>query len=114
MRAGSNRRARPRIFTIGRARNSSPASSARATSSRAEYLTIVISRLRARRCAAAAANVLPGTVVRQVFLGASRDYLVEVGDGTQLRVVAPAAENIPQGASVWLHLPPERCLILSG
>jgi len=53
-------------------------------------------------------------VVRQVFLGASRDYLVELGDGTQLRVVAPAAENIPQGASVWLHLPPERCRVLSG
>jgi iron(III) transport system ATP-binding protein len=59
-------------------------------------------------------NVLPGTVVRQVFLGASRDYLVELGDGTQLRVVAPAGENIPQGASVWLHLPPERCRVLSG
>jgi iron(III) transport system ATP-binding protein len=59
-------------------------------------------------------NVLPGTVVRQVFLGASRDYLVEVGDGTQLRVVAPAGENIAQGASVWLHLPPERCRVLSG
>jgi iron(III) transport system ATP-binding protein len=59
-------------------------------------------------------NVLPGTVVRQVFLGASRDYLVEVGDGTQLRVVAPAVENIAQGASVWLHLPPERCRVLSG
>src|SRR5437762_8283665 len=54
----------------------------------------------------ASENVLPGTVVRQVFLGASRDYLVELGDGTQLRVVAPAGENIPQGASVWLHLPP--------
>jgi iron(III) transport system ATP-binding protein len=62
----------------------------------------------------AAENVLPGIVVRQVFLGASRDYLVEVGDGTQLRVVAPAGENIPQGASVWLHLPPERCRVLSG
>ena len=33
-------------------------------------------------------NVLPATVVRQVFLGASRDYLVEAADGTQLRVVA--------------------------
>jgi iron(III) transport system ATP-binding protein len=59
-------------------------------------------------------NVLPGTVVRQVFLGASRDYLVAVPDGTQLRVVASAAENIPQGAAVWLHLPPERCRVLSG
>src|SRR4029077_1209366 len=62
----------------------------------------------------AAENVLPGIVVRQGFLGASRDYLVEVGDGTQLRVVAPAWENVPQGASVWLHLPPERCRVLSG
>jgi iron(III) transport system ATP-binding protein len=58
-------------------------------------------------------NVVPGTVVRQVFLGASRDYLVEMPDGTQLRVQAPAAENIPPGASVWLHLPPERCRALS-
>jgi len=52
--------------------------------------------------------------VRQVFLGASRDYLVEMPDGTQLRVQVPAAENIPPGASVWLHLPPERCRALSG
>ena len=59
-------------------------------------------------------NVVAGTVVRQVFLGASRDYLVEVGDGAQLRVVASAAENIPQGASVWLHLPPEHCRVLAG
>ena len=63
---------------------------------------------------AVAENVVPGTVVRQVFLGASRDYLVEMPDGTQLRVQAPAAENIPPGTSVWLHLPPERCRALSG
>jgi iron(III) transport system ATP-binding protein len=59
-------------------------------------------------------NVMSGTVVRQVFLGASRDYLVEVADGSQLRVVASAAENIPQGAAVWLYLPPDRCRVLSG
>jgi hypothetical protein len=35
-------------------------------------------------------------------------------DRTQLRVVASAAENIPQGAAVWLHLPPESCRVLSG
>ena len=28
--------------------------------------------------------------------------------------VASAAENIPQGASVWLYLPPERCRVLIG
>ena len=59
-------------------------------------------------------NIVPATVMRQVFLGSSRDYMVEVADGTQLRVVTPAAENIPQGAPVWLHLPPERCRVLSG
>ena len=48
------------------------------------------------------------------FSGSGRDYMVEMADGTQLRVVASAAENIPQGAAVWLHLPPERCRVLSG
>jgi iron(III) transport system ATP-binding protein len=59
-------------------------------------------------------NVVPGTVTRQVFLGSSRDYMVEAADGTQLRVIASPAENIQRGASVWLHLPPERCRVLSG
>ena len=59
-------------------------------------------------------NVLPATVLRQVFLGASRDYLVAAADGTQLRVVASAAESIAQGSSVWLYLPPEGCRILAG
>jgi iron(III) transport system ATP-binding protein len=59
-------------------------------------------------------NVLAGTVVRQVFLGASRDYLVELPDQSQLRVVATAAESIPQGSAVWLYLPPDRCRVLSG
>ncbi len=59
-------------------------------------------------------NVLPGTVIRQVFLGNSRDYMVEAADGTQLRVITSPAENIAQGAAVWLYLPPERCRILSG
>ena len=59
-------------------------------------------------------NMVPGTVVRQVFLGSSRDYMVEAADGTQMRVVASAGENIAQGASVWLHLPPERCRVLAG
>ena len=58
-------------------------------------------------------NVVPGTVVRQTFLGASRDYLVAVGNGTQVRVVASAAENISPGAPVWLYLPPDRCRVLS-
>jgi iron(III) transport system ATP-binding protein len=58
-------------------------------------------------------NVLAGTVTRQVFLGASRDYLVEMVDGTQLRVVASAAESLAQGSVVWLQLPPDRCRVLT-
>ncbi|MGH6768506.1 MAG: ABC transporter ATP-binding protein [Xanthobacteraceae bacterium] len=61
-----------------------------------------------------AENVVPATVTRQVFLGSSRDYMVETADGAQLRVVASTAENVPPGASVWLHLPPERCRVLNG
>ena len=59
-------------------------------------------------------NVVPATVVRQVFLGGTRDYMVEAKDGTQLRVLTGAGENIPQGSAVWLHLPPERCRALIG
>ncbi len=58
-------------------------------------------------------NVVPATVVRQVFLGDSRDYMVELKDGTQLRTVTTAKENIPRGSSVWLHLPGDRCRALA-
>ena len=59
-------------------------------------------------------NVVPATVVRQVFLGSTRDYIVQVADGTQLRVVTSAQDNIAQQSPVWLHLPPERCRALTG
>jgi iron(III) transport system ATP-binding protein len=59
-------------------------------------------------------NIVPATVVRQVFLGSSRDYMVAAADDTQLRVVAPAAENVPPGAPVWLYMPPDGCRALSG
>jgi iron(III) transport system ATP-binding protein len=59
-------------------------------------------------------NLVQGIVARHVFLGGSRDYMVEVADGTQLRVVTGAGLNIPQGEKVWMHLPPEKCRALSG
>jgi iron(III) transport system ATP-binding protein len=59
-------------------------------------------------------NVVPAKVVRQVFLGSSRDYMVEAGDGTQLRIVTEADESIAPGATVWLRMPPERCRALAG
>jgi iron(III) transport system ATP-binding protein len=57
-------------------------------------------------------NVLPATVVRNVFLGGNRDYMIEAAEGTQLRVLAPASQNIPQGAKVHARLPSDRCRIL--
>ena len=58
------------------------------------------------------ANAVPCTVVRNVFLGGARDYLVEAPDGTQLRITAAPGERFDPGASVWLTLPPERCRAL--
>jgi len=57
-------------------------------------------------------NAVQCTVVRNVFLGNARDYLVEAPDGTQLRITAAAGESFAPGASVWLTLPPERCRAL--
>jgi len=53
-------------------------------------------------------------VIRQVFLGSSRDYMVEAQDGTQLRIVTEADGSIAPGAPVWLRMPPERCRALAG
>ena len=58
-------------------------------------------------------NVVKATVTRQVFLGASRDYMVETQDGTTLRVVTSTDNAVPKGTEVWLTLPPERCRALS-
>ena len=60
------------------------------------------------------ANVVPAKVIRQVFLGSSRDYMVEIADGTQLRIVTEADQSVAPGSAVWLHLPPERCRALTG
>jgi iron(III) transport system ATP-binding protein len=64
--------------------------------------------------AATARNTIPATVIRHVFLGNSRDYMVELADGTQLRVVTSADQSVPQGEKVWLELPPQRCRVLVG
>ena len=59
--------------------------------------------------AAGTENVTTGTVARQVFLGASRDYLVELTQGDQIRVTTTPDLCLAPGSPVWLHLPPERC-----
>jgi len=57
-------------------------------------------------------NAVRATVTRQVFLGASRDYMVETSDGTTLRVITATENAVPRGTEVWLTLPPERCRAL--
>jgi iron(III) transport system ATP-binding protein len=60
------------------------------------------------------ANALPGTIARNVFLGSTRDYIVEANGGTQFRVTAAPEIDFASGASVWLTLPPEKCRALAG
>ena len=58
-------------------------------------------------------NVLHAVVSRQVFLGVARDYTVVLDDKSEIRVTAPADQNIAQGQEVWLHLPSGRCRVLA-
>ena len=48
------------------------------------------------------------------YLGAHRDYLVDLDDGQQVRVIAPLQLNVPVGGAVRLNFPPDRCRALSG
>jgi iron(III) transport system ATP-binding protein len=57
-------------------------------------------------------NVLPATITRNVFLGGNRDYVIEAAEGTQLRVQAPAGQNIARGSRVHARLPADLCRIL--
>ena len=59
-------------------------------------------------------NAARGTVVRNVFLGSTRDYIVGAEDGTQLRVTAAPEVDFAPGTAVWLTLPPEKCRVLAG
>src|SRR5688572_2695742 len=61
---------------------------------------------------ASPANAIRGVVTRQVYLGAARDYMVEVADGTSLRATTPTEVSVQKGGEVWLTLPPERCRAL--
>jgi len=71
-------------------------------------------RMSAAAAEATDRNVVPAMVIRNIFLGASRDYMVELADATQLRVVTSPADDVAPGTKVWLHLPSERCRALMG
>jgi iron(III) transport system ATP-binding protein len=59
-------------------------------------------------------NVVEGTVVRNVFLGSARDYVVAVNGGTQLRISASPELDLDPGRIVWAVLPAHRCRALMG
>jgi iron(III) transport system ATP-binding protein len=58
-------------------------------------------------------NEAMGHVVRQAYLGAHRDYLIDLADGQQVRVVAPLQANVPVGGRERLRFPPEHCRALA-
>ena len=60
-----------------------------------------------------AENMLRGRVQRMSFLGAVRDYLIELPGGEQLRAVTGPEQSVAPGSEVWLHLPPEHCRALA-
>jgi len=64
--------------------------------------------------AGADVNQTEGVVARQVFLGAQRDYLINLTGGQQLRVLAPIELNFPVGSPVRLSLPIAHCRALPG
>ena len=57
-------------------------------------------------------KALAASGTRLAFLGGNRDYVVEAAEGTQLRVLAPASQNIPRGSRVHARLPVDNCRIL--
>ncbi len=54
-----------------------------------------------------------GTVERQTYLGAHRDYLVALADGQSVRVVAPLSVDLSVGDRIRLTFPPENCRALA-
>ena len=60
-----------------------------------------------------AANRVQATVVREVYLGSHRDYLVELPEGQQIRSVMPVGFSAAPGAQVWVRMPPESCRALT-
>jgi len=67
----------------------------------------------ATQAPASTENTIKAMVTRQVYLGASRDYVVETADGSSLPIVTPTDVAVEKGREVWLTLPPDRCRALS-
>jgi len=71
-------------------------------------------RLRAPEAVAPeGANALAGCIVRHVYLGESRDYLVALeGSPSTLRAITRASERFAVGARVAIHIAPDQCWVV--
>ncbi len=59
------------------------------------------------------ANLLDGRLVRHMYLGDTRDYVVALDGGTLLRVTADPSCVVPVGERVQLVIPPAKCHLLA-
>ncbi len=60
-----------------------------------------------------ATNVVQARLVSQVYLGDQRDLRFELGDGSPVRALRPAAECLQPGAEALLHFPARDCRLVS-
>ncbi len=55
-------------------------------------------------------NVFPGKIAHRVFLGEVTDYLVDLGDGREIRVRAEPEVDFAVGRPVHVGIPPQKCI----
>jgi iron(III) transport system ATP-binding protein len=58
-------------------------------------------------------NHYPGRVLRHTYIGAQRDYLIELDTDTQIRVVTRLEQHFAPGDVIGVHLPPRNCRALA-
>jgi iron(III) transport system ATP-binding protein len=54
-------------------------------------------------------DAMPAKILRQTFLGATRDLALALADGTALRATTAPDLELPGDGDVWVRLPPEAC-----
>ena len=57
--------------------------------------------------AAPGPNTFPATVLRHTYVGANRDYLLQLEGGATLRALAPLGIHAAPGDDLLVHLPPQ-------
>ncbi len=58
-------------------------------------------------------NCFAGTVLRHTYIGAQRDYLIDLGGDIHIRAITPLERHFAAGDTVGVRLPPERCRALA-